>query len=105
MSVDATVIAAIRLMKDKFMVPNRFRRELLSRFVLAIAASVAVSDQAARAGGVVDTFVQSTDANPISIDVNQKDLRQTFQNIVNNTGSYTAFANRPFVGTIGIAGA
>jgi hypothetical protein len=84
---------------------NRFRRGLSSRFVLAIAASVAVSNQAARGGGVVDTFVQSTDANPLSVDVNQKDLRQTFQNIVNNKGAYAPFANRPLVATVGIAGA
>ena len=84
---------------------NQFRRGLSSRFVLAIAASVAVSNQAARGGGVVDTFVQSTDANPISVDVNQKDLRQVSGDILNNKGAYAGFANRPLVATIGVAGA
>jgi hypothetical protein len=91
--------------KEALILFNQFRRRLSSRFVLTIAASVAVSNQAARGGGVVDIFVQSTDAIPISVDVNQKDLRQVPGDIINNKGAYAGFANRPLAATIGIAGA
>src|SRR5271168_5436212 len=57
------------------------------------------------AGGVVNTIVTSTDANPVTVDVTQRDLRETTQDIGNSQGVYAPLANRPYTALYSIAGA
>jgi hypothetical protein len=81
------------------------RCKLLPGFVLVMVAFVALFGQAVQAGGIVETSVQTTDANPISLDVNQKDIRNATRDLVDGTGAYTAIANRPFVAVYNVGGA
>ena len=79
---------------------------LIESIIAAIALFVLlVFGEYARADGVIETFVQTTDASPISLEATQNDLRNASQQLVNDLGAYTPLAGRPFVATYSVAGA
>jgi hypothetical protein len=65
---------------------------LLAVWALLITVCLFVIDNHAKADGVVNTIVQATDGSGIAVNVQQKDISQTTQDIANSVGDYTSLA-------------
>jgi hypothetical protein len=78
---------------------------LLAAWVLLITVCLFIIGNRARADGVVNTIVQATDGSGVAVNVQQKDVSQTTQDIANSVGSYTPLAGHPFKAIYSVGGA